>query len=103
MAASALSSTSAAGYSLRDAKSSDQQAIMDIVNDAYSVESDESSGVAFKTGPRFTALDEPAVFVNDGRCIVAEDSDGAILGTICYDLNYHGDTSQGEFGPLAVR
>ena len=92
-----------ADFSLRDAQSDDITTVMEIVNEAYSVESDEASGVAFKTGPRFTTADEPAVFVSDGRCIVAEDKEKTILGSICYDLNYHGDNKQGEFGPLAVR
>ncbi len=89
-------------FTLRNATEHDNKLVMNIVNQAYSLESGEASGVAFKVGDRWTNADEPAVFIQDGRCIVACDKNDSIIGVICYDLNYHGDTSQGEFGPLAV-
>jgi len=98
-----MASTSDADFSLRIATSGDVSVVMQIVNEAYSIESDSDSGVAFKTGARFPTSEEPAVFVDNEQCIVACDHDGKVLGTICFDLDYHGDTSQGEFGPLAVR
>ena len=94
---------SSVSYELRNAVEDDTDKLMEIVNTAYSVESCKSSGVCFKTGARWTDKAEPGAFVKHGRCIVASGDDGRVIGTICYALDYHGDTSQGEFGPLAVQ
>lgn len=80
--------------------------IQKFINDAYSIEHGDK-GVAFKHTPRLISIDDAGMkeAYEDGRIIVAKESNGNIVGCIVYEIPPQNDKLHGEaiyFGPLAV-
>lgn len=88
---------------VRTATIDDADAIFELVNEAYQVETG-SDGVAFKNTPRFiTVEDEVIPLIKPGTFIVAV-LDGSVVGCIYYCESPYPENGEKflKFGPFAV-